>query len=750
MAIAGSQRREEHQPPRAVVDERTGAALRERLTAIVGSLEAEAEKRIGHRDLVEKRWLEDIRQYHGVYEDKVLKNIKEAGGSELFITATRAKTNALEARLTDMLFPTDDKNWGIGPTPVPELASEAKEAVRQAQEAVDEANALEDQGKPEQARQVAEGAAPFAEKAKKLKAEMDEAKRRASGMEDEIEDQLREAKYQAESRDAIRDACRIGSGIMKGPMVATRMRQRWKKSDKGENVYELTPTTDPRPTYYHVDSWSFFPDMDARSMEDCESTFERHLMNKKELKKLARQPGFEKDAIRRLLKQDPRQTTPQFVADLRSITGAFHDSGSDRYHVWEYHGPLSTEEIRDIALALQDPEKAQDIPEETEIDPLTDMQVIIWFCDGELLKFGIHPLDSGETLYSVFCIEKDEASIFGFGLPHIIRDSQKALNGAWRMMMDNSGLTAGPQIEINQNVVEPADGDWRLAPRKTWLRKSDAPGGEDAFRIHNIDSHQAEMANVIMLAKENIDEESMMPMLAQGEQGAHPEQTVGGMAILMNSANVVFRRIVKNYDDDMTTPNIRRLYDWNMQHSKKAHIKGDYDVDARGTSVLLVREIQAQNLMVLLFQGTTHPVVGPLTKVPELYRKLVQSMMIPADDVVKTEDELQAEAANTPPDPDIELLKLENQMNIAQMEADNRLQVATVQRDTVMMQLAAQHNMTLEELRNKLQIKQMETASKERIFASEVAVEQRLAREGNATGSGGYVSAGGNREAASA
>ena len=44
-------------------------------------------------------------------------------------------------------------------------------------------------------------------------------------------------------------------------------------------------------------------------------------------------------------------------------------------------------------------------------------------------------------------------------------------------------------------------------------------------------------------------------------------RTAMGMAMLMNAVNVVFRRVVKNFDDDMTMPNISRLYDWNMYNT---------------------------------------------------------------------------------------------------------------------------------------------------------------------------------------
>lgn len=45
------------------------------------------------------------------------------GRSTIFIGITRPYVDAAVARVADMLLPTDDKNWAIDPTPVPDLVS---------------------------------------------------------------------------------------------------------------------------------------------------------------------------------------------------------------------------------------------------------------------------------------------------------------------------------------------------------------------------------------------------------------------------------------------------------------------------------------------------------------------------------------------------------------------------------------------------------------------------------------------------
>ena len=114
--------------------------------------------------------------------------------------------------------------------------------------------------------------------------------------------------------------------------------------------------------------------------------------------------------------------------------------------------------------------------------------------------------------------------------------------------------------------------------------------------MHTIPAQQEVYQAVIELCLRFVDLETNISMLASGEQGA-TSKTAGGMSLLMNSVNVVFRRVVKNFDDGITTPAITRAYYYLMQFSNKEEIKGDYGVQARGSSVLLVREIQAQNLL---------------------------------------------------------------------------------------------------------------------------------------------------------
>ena len=95
--------------------------IAERLHTFASRLNRLASEQVAKRNQIEQRWLEDIRQYHGEYDVQEQALLSKQKGSEVFVNITRNKTNAAEARLQDMLFPTDDRNFGLYATPVPEL-----------------------------------------------------------------------------------------------------------------------------------------------------------------------------------------------------------------------------------------------------------------------------------------------------------------------------------------------------------------------------------------------------------------------------------------------------------------------------------------------------------------------------------------------------------------------------------------------------------------------------------------------------
>ena len=707
--------------------------MAERLRVFGVRLQSKANDQVQRRYSIDERWLDDLRQFNGQYDKVTAATLAASGGSKLFVNITRNKVNAAEARLIDILFPTDDRNWGIQPTPVPYLSKIAKDEDPVQNE--DGSPFVTDEGVQVEKRDIAQGV-------------LEEARERSNGMQDEIEDQLNETNYNSVNRDMVHDAVLYGTGVLKGPVILGKTRQKWSEvvDDQGQVAQVIEMVEDLKPGAERVDPWDFFPDMQARSIDDAEFIFQRHYMSKKALRDLADKPGFLRTQIAEVLKQDADNShTATHLQEMQSMAG-ISSMDNRRFEVWEYHGPVDKDDL--IAAGV----------EVDEDDVFTDYNGVVWFSENRVIKAVINPADTGEMPYCVFNWEGDDTTIFGVGIPFLMRSSQKVLNATWRMLMDNAGLSVGPQTVINSQVVRPADGNWRLTPHKVWELTDKNGSVNNVFGSFEINSHMTELIALFQYARQIADEETALPQIAQGEQGSATD-TASGMSMLMNSANTMLRRVVKNFDDDVTRPFIKRMYDWNMQFNPKEDVKGDFCIDARGTSSLLVKEQQAVNLMNLM-NISASPLLEPLTNTAALYRKVVSSMQIEADEIVKSTEEIELETQNmqkqmeaqqqammqaqqaqqqAPAGDPLAQQKLE--LEAQKMQMDAQLKGAQIQAQAQKLQLdqqkmasdreldlakmAADKGIKVSEMRTKLGIEKMKVQSKDTLFEKEQALKMR-------------------------
>lgn len=582
--------------------------MAERLHVFASRLNKLASEQVAKRNQIEQRWLDDIRQYHGEYASDEQVKLKRAKGSEVFVNITRNKTNAAEARLQDMLFPTDDRNFSIQATPVPELDYLSK-----------------------QQPMAPEQEAPI-RIARQMKAE---AAEKAIAMQDVIDDQLLESRYHIKARDIIHDACQLGTAVLKGPIIIGRTKKRWDVMPDGMSMLQIVEALEP--TVERVDPWDFYPDMSAKTIAEAEFVFERRRLSKKQIRDMANLPGVLVSQLREIVKEGAKTThiAKDFTDDIRNITGINTVGEGNKYEIWEYHGPISKSELVD-AMSMSD-----DRMEIEEIDELDDeIEATVFFCGNRVIKVSLNPMDSDERPFSVFNWEKDESSIFGFGVPCLMRSAQKVINASWRMMMDNAGLSVADQLVINKELLFPADGSWDMTPKKIWYLRDKTRSVQEAFASFATPSHQVELSNIFTMARQLADEETNLPLIAQGEMGPHVTKTSSGMAMLMNSSNIVLRKAVKNWDDDITRPLITRFYDWNMQFSEKPDIKGDFSIEARGSGALLVREKQQENLMIYSNLSMSVPEFAKRRDWAELDREIAKSLELPYEQITLGEEEM--------------------------------------------------------------------------------------------------------------
>jgi hypothetical protein len=691
---------------------------------------------------VDKRWIEDEDQYNG--KDNIAKaasqmmtsveqgypvttQMAKPHRSTVFIGMTRQKTNAAEARLADILLPTDDRNWGIQPTPDPQLMGMSK----------DNKAAMDQQGQPV----MGEDGQP-ARVRDVVKAVLEMANKKAEAMQTEIEDQLVECNYNGELRKMIHDAAVLGTGVVKGPIVTNRTRKAWQPitDSTGQTVHQVEIVQEISPASFRVDPRNVWPDPGCgESVHNGKGIYEREQITAKQIRDLAKQPGFLKAQLRKVLEEGPKQS-----ATLRELTDEDQrDMTRLTYEMWTYWGEVDHDDLESAGVGVG------------EKDELRTISACVVMINNTVVKAFMNPLEGGDIPYDFYVWEKVAGTIWGYGIPYLMRSQQKVLNAAWRQMMDNAGVSSGPQIVIKPGAIQPADKQWQLSARKIWYATDDIDDVRKAFSTFEFNSHQAELAGIIKMATELADAETGVPTIMQGEKGAAPD-TVGGMQMLMNSANVVLRRLVKQFDDMVTKPHIRRYYDYNMMYNEDEEIKGDFTIDARGSSALVVRDIQNQSFLNLLAAGA-NPIYGMYLDTQKLFEKALQAQHIDPAEVFKPEEEIeqikeaqkQAAAQGPAPDPALAVAQLRAQAEMQKVQAQNqgdlqelrvRQQIAAQEADLHIMQLEMTREIEMLKLSNsqnisleKIKAQLADTAMKERSRKELFAAERDLALK---TGSG--------------
>ena len=685
---------------------------------------------------VDKRWLEDEDQYNA--KDNVNKAASqmmtsvEQGypvttqnakphRSTVFIGLTRQKSNAAEARVADILLPTDDRNWGIQPTPKPTLMSMGRDTQMAGDKDTGEPLLHPETQQPLRMRDIARAA-------------MQVARDKAKAMQTEIEDQLSECDYNGEMRKVIHNAAVLGTGVIKGPIVTNRTRKAWQpyKDMDGNLVHQMEIVQEVSPASFSIDPRNVWPDPGCGdSIHHGKGIYEREQMTSRQVRELAKQPGFMKDQLRKVLEEGPRKSaTFQELKDDDQ-----RDTARDTYEMWTYWGEVDHDDLESAGMNVG------------EKDELRSVSACVVMINNTVVKTFMNPLEGGELPYDFYVWEKVSNSVWGYGIPYLMRAQQRVLNAAWRQMMDNAGVSSGPQIIIKAGAIQPADKQWQLSSRKIWFATDEVDDVRKAFTAVEFNSYQAELAAIIKMAMELADQETGVPTIMQGEKGAAPD-TVGGMQMLMNSANVVLRRLVKQFDDMITRPHIRRYYDYNMMYNENEEVKGDFNIDARGSSSLLVRDIQNQAFLNLLAAGA-NPVYGAYIDTQKLFEKALQAQHIDPTEVLKSEDELekikeqQAAAAANPqqaaPDPRIQAAQIRAQADQAKTQAQNqgdmaelqtRQQIAQLNHDATMVELqmnreiemlkmANTQHLSLEQIKAKLADTALRERGKKELFAAE-------------------------------
>jgi len=496
--------------------------------------------------------------------------------SEVVVNIIRGKCETAEGRFSDIMLPVDDRNWALEVTPVPEISKALKD---------DRIAAL----KGAQTPLIEKGTGQEMKVSDVAKSDLDKIKAKMALMETEIDDQLTECKYNAETRKLICSSARTGTGIIKGPNVVKRLSKVWVPNTEGEKeVHTLDMAENFEPASIEVSCWDIYPDPDVEEdISKAAYIWESDNIRPKELRDLYGVPGYINDEIIKILQEEPvRVRTGYDGKERKHKVQKTTASMGELYEKWTYTGDINRADLEAMGVSLIHDELSQ------------SFSGCVVFINDRPVKVELNALDTGDLPYDFFQWTIVKGSPWGIGIPRMMSWLQRILNAAWRAMMDNAGDSAGANVVIGPGI-EPVDNNWELTGKKLWrLLEEYAEDGDvrKSFQQFQVANNQKDLESIIELVLKFVDLETSIPTIFQGEQQKTPE-TLGATNIMVDAANVGLRNRVKRFDDQITVQHLKRYYDWNMQYNENQEIKGDYNVNPRGTSALVKKDQQAKMLM---------------------------------------------------------------------------------------------------------------------------------------------------------
>ena len=635
---AGLSPEQSTEPAAVAALEETGDVAQENLeySGVAAFIQSQYNRAKDFRRTDEGRWLRSYRNYRGLYGPDVQFTSTEK--SKAFVKVTKTKVLASYAQIVDVLFAGGKYPIGIESRQFPnnvagsvnydpnELTTEkVKEKVGvdyKIPRTIARPDIARDLGLYRDILEPVHDSLANGPGLTATSATYEPAKMAARKMEKKMHDQLDEASAEKHLRSAAFECSLFGTGLMKGPFAYDKEYPHWSEDGTYDPIYETIPKVE------YVSIWDFYPDPDARNMDEAEFTIQRYRMNKTQLRGLKKRPHFRDESIELAIGDGPSYQREYWENTLEDNAAS---DALDRYEVFEYWGVLDAE------LAA---EADFEIPKAFE--DRDQIQVNIWVCNGQILRLVMNPFTPVRIPYCAVPYELNPYSLFGIGVAENMEDTQLLMNGFMRMAVDNAALSGNLLIEIDETNLVPGQ-DLEVYPGKVFRRQAGAPG--QAIFGTKFPNVSNELNMMFDKARQLADESTGIPSYSHGIGGVMGVgRTASGMSMLMGAAAQSIKAVVRNVDDYLLAPMGKALFAFNMQFNfDKDFANGDLDVKARGTESLMRNEVRSQRLLQFM-QMTANPQLAPMVKYDYILRELAASMDLDEEKILNDPREAMLQA----------------------------------------------------------------------------------------------------------
>lgn len=580
---------------------------------------------------ISERLLSALRTYKGMYGTTKLNEIKKFGGSEVYARITATKCRAATALLRDV-FLGPDRPWDLDPTPDPEVPGDINQQIQQLL-SVEVATILAS-GQEVDEQQIADRVAMLRKAAQRAAKKL--AIEEADKAGDMIDDILVEGNFYGAFAEFLVDLPIFPYAVIKGPVVRKSTQIKW---DGDKPVTEFAP----KMFWERVSPFDLYWSPGAGQVKHADFV-ERQRISRAELVSLKGVPGYRDEVIDLVLGEFYNSGLHEWWDTIDTERANLEDrerwarTATTLLDVAEYTGSISGTLLREWGMTEEDIE-----------DPLTEYHVTAWMIDRYVIKVQLSPVPDERPPYYITSFEKIPGALIGYALPDMLEDVQQICNAAARALVNNLSIASGPQVVINDAVVQPGEDD-SLYPWKRWHVEYDpmvASSSAKPIDFFQPESNAAELLGVYEKWAVMADEISSIPRyMTGGDKVGGAGRTASGLAMLMSNAAKTLQNVAAQIDRDIMYPLVLHLFNMIMI-TQPGVLRGDETVHVKGVNHAAKREQDRMRQLEFL-QLTANPIdmaiVGPEGRANVL-RSVASNLGLDHERLIPDDDEVESRLA---------------------------------------------------------------------------------------------------------
>lgn len=424
--------------------------------------------------------------------------------------------------------------------------------------------------------------------------------------------------------------------------------------DPGMLAWESYREEAPGFSWVYVPVWEIVRDMETDDLQAGTGFFHERPVSPYFLRGKKGQPGWDDDAIDRVIKAASVKTGTDGDKDGSMLPGLQRlQSRQNSIRYREYHGRVPTvlADTYEASVARVPGAEGEGgtvapaapaAPKDEDLKSGDEVEVIVVLADDYVVFFERNtgfkrPLERA-------VLEDALDDIGGNGVADNTRDVHKAMTGAFRAYEDGAKAASALILVLREALVSnPEDISRGIQSGFATIVLEAGPHSlKDAVQQLQLSNPAANIEGLLQLLSRFIDEESMVPKISAGISTREDQATTAyEYSQRVERAGTYIGMVIRNHDEGLTEPMVQRVVDRYQRDPDFPGPRGDFAVEAQGFAGYETRTVRVAAIYKLLEIAMGDPDIKRRMKLDPVLTEIAASLDMSSAEFFRSDTEMQ-------------------------------------------------------------------------------------------------------------